>query len=118
MSKPQQGTTTQSIHQRLLNLSHRSGEDFGQILTRFGVERLLYRLGGSPQADQFVLKGAMLFATWTGSVHRPTRDLDLLGYGDPSAERLAGIFREICNVSTETDGLRFDADTVKSRADP
>src|SRR5215203_5841597 len=33
---------------------------------------LLYRLGVS-EYQQFVLKGAVLFACWTGAPHRPTR---------------------------------------------
>lgn len=70
-----------SIRQRLYNLSRERGEDFQLVLTRYGLERLLYRLGQSEYADRFVLKGAMLFAVWTDEVYRPTKDLDLLGFG-------------------------------------
>jgi hypothetical protein len=34
---------------------------------------------------KFVLKGAMLFAIWADKPHRPTQDLDLLGFGTPCA---------------------------------
>jgi hypothetical protein len=68
-----------SVRQRLFNLASERGEDFGLILTRYGLERLLYRLSRSTQGDGFVLKGAMLFALWSDQPHRPTRDLDLLG---------------------------------------
>ena len=71
----------QSVHQRLLNRRDRTGEDFNVLLVRYAIERLLYRLYVSPYINHFILKGAMLFAVWTDSPHRPTRDLDLLGIG-------------------------------------
>ncbi|MBB3704499.1 hypothetical protein FHS67_000802 [Aminobacter aminovorans] len=56
------------------------------MLTRFALERLLVRLSQSPHAERFVLKGAILMMSWFDDPHRGTRDLDLLGFGDPSAE--------------------------------
>ncbi len=73
-----------SVRQRLMNIRKEIGEDFQYLLTRYGLERLLYRLSRSPYRKQFVLKGAVLFQLWTGEPHRPTRDLDLLGVGEPS----------------------------------
>jgi len=103
-----------SIRQRLLNFSNSTGEDFGLILTRYAVERLLYRLSQSKYHDQFVLKGAMLFQVWTNAPHRPTRDLDLLGSGDPSLEHCEEVFRELCQIPVEDDGLTFPAGTVNA----
>jgi hypothetical protein len=51
------------------------------------LERLLYRLSVSKHRDAFILKGALLFQLWTSEPYRPTRDLDLLGQGDGSADR-------------------------------
>lgn len=101
-----------SVRQKLLNIAARGREDFGLVLTRYALERLLYRLSKSPYRDYFVLKGAMLFQVWTQTTHRPTRDLDLLGHGDPSPERCAAVFRELCEVAVEVDGLVFSAATV------
>ena len=101
-----------SVRQRLLNLSRESGEDFQRVLDRYVAERFLYRLSCSPHAADFVLKGAMLFVAWTGQTLRPTRDLDLLGYGDPSTERIGSCFREICRHAVD-DGLVFDADALR-----
>ncbi len=101
-----------SVKARLLNLSRVSGEDFQQLLTRYAVERLLFRLSASGHRSDFVLKGAMLFALWTGQLHRPTRDLDLLGFGDPGGERLREIFGQLCVVAVADDGLRFDGGSV------
>ncbi len=101
-----------SVRQRLLNRSRATGEDYNLLLSRYAVERLLYRLSQSNHADEFILKGAMLFAAWTGSLHRPTRDLDLLGFGEPSAARLVEIFHTICEQRVDEDGMAFDAESV------
>lgn len=101
-----------SVKQRLLNLHRKTGEDFQLLLTRYAVERLLYRLAGSAHAQAFVLKGAMLFALWTGKLHRPTRDLDLLGFGGSDDERLTEVFRSLCRVEDPDDGLEFDDESV------
>jgi predicted nucleotidyltransferase component of viral defense system len=82
-------------------------------LTRYGIERLLYRLSQSEYASHFVLKGALLLALWTDRLRRPTRDVDLLGYGDHSQEALAQIFRDICVIDVQADGLAFDPNTVR-----
>jgi hypothetical protein len=37
------------------------------LLTRYAIERLLYRLSTSSHHDRFVLKGAMLVTTWFDS---------------------------------------------------
>lgn len=105
-----------SVRQRLLNLSRERGENFQLVLTRYGLERLLYRLTQSPHAGQFVLKGAALFQLWTAQLHRPTRDLDLLGHGDPSPNRLQQLFCDVCAQPVVDDGLTFLAATVQ--ADP
>lgn len=104
-----------SVKQRLLNLSAKRGETFNVLLMRYGIERLLYRLTKSPHGDAFVLKGAMLFAIWTEEPYRPTQDLDLLGFGPSSPERLEAVFRDICETDVEPDGLVFDAGSVTAR---
>lgn len=96
-----------SIHQRLLNLSKTQGVDFNLLLARFAIERFLYRLASSPFSEQFILKGAMLLQVWLPEAGRPTRDLDLLGFGSLSASRLREIFAAVCNQSVEPDGVEF-----------
>ena len=54
----------------------------------------------------------MLFALWEPTLHRVTRDLDLLGFGNPSPDRLTEIFRELCSIEVEADGVEFDPNTV------
>jgi predicted nucleotidyltransferase component of viral defense system len=70
-----------SVRARLLKASKERREDFTLTLMNYAAERFLYRLSRSRLREQFVLKGAMLFAVRTGERYRPTRDLDLLGMG-------------------------------------
>ena len=102
-----------SVRQRLLNASRARREDFQVTLTRYALERLLYRLSKSAHSDQFIIKGAMLFSVWNEVPHRPTRDLDLLSFGASDISRLEGMFREIVNTEVEPDGLEFFAESVR-----
>jgi len=101
-----------SVRQRLLNLRQTSGEDYNALLTQYAIERFLYRLSKSDLASRFILKGAMLFRVWSGALHRPTKDLDLLGQGEPTPAAVAEAVRHILATSVPDDGLTFDADAV------
>ena len=101
-----------SVRDRLYNLAQHDKRDFNLVLVMFATERLLYRLSRSVFADRFVLKGARLFSLWSHKPHRPTRDLDLLGYGESSAAALKEAFHEICRTEVEPDGLTFDEDSM------
>lgn len=113
MSRNAPRNAAASIRHRLLNLAKQQGEEFQGLLIRFGVARLLYRLAISPYRDRFVVKGATLFAAWTGQPYRPTKDLDLLGYGDPSIPSLEAVVRGVCEVPSDEDGLVFDVGSVR-----
>jgi len=84
------------------------------LLQRYAIERLLYRISQSKYNEQFVLKGAMVFLAWDNGPRRATRDLDLMGYGDNSTTQLEKIFRSICDLPVEADGLEFMAQTVRA----
>ncbi|MBX9463032.1 MAG: nucleotidyl transferase AbiEii/AbiGii toxin family protein [Aquamicrobium sp.] len=101
-----------SMRARLLNLSKANGQSFDLVLTRFALERLLFRLSQSPHAERFVLKGAMLMMSWFDDPHRGTRDLDLLGFGDPSEAAMLATFRDILAQDAE-DSIVFDPDTLR-----
>jgi len=97
-----------SIRARLLNLSRKSGEPLNSLMDRYGTGRFLYRLAKSTYRDRFVLKGAQLFHIWEAEQHRPTRDLDLLGFGDSSEEAIKAIFTELIKTQVEPpDGLEW-----------
>ncbi len=105
-----------SVRQRLLNLARARGEELQLVLTRYGIERLLYRLGRTSAGERFVLKGAVLFYLWDGAPHRPTRDVDFLASGDVSDDGIVAAFRAVCSVEVEPDGVAFLADSI--RVDP
>ena len=100
------------MRQRLLNLAKARGEEFQRTLTRYTLERLLYRLSVSDQQDRFILKGALLLAVWSPEKHRPTKDLDLMARGDPSRTTLEAAFRVLCGIEGQDDGITFLAETV------
>jgi len=104
-----------SVRQRLLNLAHARGQPMELLLTRYALERLLHRLSISPHRERFVLKGAMLLATWFDEPHRATRDVDLLGFGDAAADALLGTFREIMAIEFD-DGVIFDLKGLRIEA--
>ena len=96
-----------SVRARLLNLAKERNQPFDLLLTRYTLERLLYRLSLSKHRNRFVLKGAMLLTSTMDDPHRPTRDLDLLGLGDPDPAGMIAVFREICSVEAD-DAVVFD----------
>ncbi len=103
-----------SVYARLLKRTDLGGEDFQFVLMRYGAERLLYRLGQSEHAANFVLKGAMLFLVWTGAPYRATKDMDLLALKSSSSERLRDLFRELCDLPVTEDGLVFAPESVQA----
>ncbi len=102
-----------SVRDRLLDLARRRGEDFQLVLTRYGLERLLYRLSQSEYRDRFILKGAMLFSLWDDQPYRATRDVDFLGFGDSSEDAMRDAFRALCDVAVTDDGLVLHSDSVR-----
>jgi predicted nucleotidyltransferase component of viral defense system len=100
-----------SVRARLLNISRERNQTFQLVLTHYVLERLLYRLSRTKHRDRFVLKGAMLLIKWFVDPLRPTRDLDLLAFGDDDPNEMVNTFREICSVSFD-DGVVFDVDGV------
>ncbi|MGV3524185.1 MAG: nucleotidyl transferase AbiEii/AbiGii toxin family protein [Candidatus Sericytochromatia bacterium] len=98
-----------SVRSRLLTLSKQRGEPFDAVLLRYGLERLLFRLGQTPHKQSFLLKGGMLLSILSENPYRQTRDLDLLGQGDPDPQRLVAVFQDACQIDYPEDGLVFQA---------
>jgi hypothetical protein len=107
-----------SVQVRLARHAKEIGVDPNFVLTRYAVERFLYRLSHSAHAERFVLKGALLLLVWLGETLRPTRDADLLGFGELSDDALVRIFREVCTVEVEQDAATCLTDTVLGVAAP
>jgi predicted nucleotidyltransferase component of viral defense system len=110
MRKPRQNMGA-SVRARLLNLARERNQPFESLLIRYTLERLLYRLSTSKHREKFVLKGAMLMRHWLDDPQRPTRDLDLLGFGTRDPELTLKIFREICAIKAD-DAVALDIDAL------
>lgn len=98
----------ESIRARLLAHAQQHDDNYQRVLTRYAIERLLFRLSQTEATDHYVLKGAMLFVTWPEHAFRPTGDLDLLGRGDPEPRLISELFTQICEVEVPDDGIKFD----------
>ena len=103
-----------SIRQRLLNHAREHDDDFQRILTRYAIERLMFRLGKTEAAERYILKGAMLFLTWPEYASRPTSDLDPLGEGDSDPTPIARLFKRICRIEEPLDGIVFNPGTLQA----
>ncbi len=102
-----------SIRTRLLNKARADKVDFNLMLTRYALERLLYRMSVSQWSDHFLLKGALLFDLWFDQPQRPTRDIDLLGFGPAELDHLTEVFQEICDQPCD-DGMVYDHSSVRA----
>jgi len=101
-----------SISAKLKNLAKDEGETYQNILTRYGLERFLQRLVSSGHGNKFLLKGALLFNLWFDIPHRPTRDIDLLGFGHADQDELRRVIQGVCDIEVE-DGLDFQFETLR-----
>lgn len=82
------------------------------MLTRFAMGRLLFRLSQSLHADRFVLKDPRLMMIGFEDPNHGRRELDLLGFGDPSEDATLSRFRDIL-VEYAQDGAVFDPGTLR-----
>ena len=112
MDKPSQGTID-SVHQRLLNKARATDRPFNELLQYYGMEKFLLRMSQLPNAKDFVLKGALLLRATGISDIRPTRDIDLLKYGDSGIPELEKNIAACCRITIDGDGLEFDPDSVQ-----
>jgi hypothetical protein len=112
MSSGEVKDRAKSIRAKLRNYAQQTRTDYNQVLTRYGLERLLYRLSASEHSNSFLLKGALLFLLWHDLPNRPTRDVDLLGFGPDDVESVVKIFKDICSVECD-DGMIFDVTSIQ-----
>ena len=105
-----------SVRDRLTQHARERRENAQFLMTRYAIERVLYRLSVSPYRDRFVLKGAMLFSLWAPVPYRATGDLDLLGFGENAPAAIAAVFAEILAKQVEDDGVIFRPETLRAAA--
>lgn len=102
-----------SVRARIHNKAQADKVSTQFLLTRYALERLLYRLSVSKHRDHFLLKGALLFDLWYDVPLRPTRDIDLLGFGLAEIPHLLQVFEDMCAIEIE-DGIHFDRATINA----
>ena len=101
-----------SVHQRLLTKARESSRPFNELLQHFAIERFMYRLSKSPYKDRFILKGALMLSAWSGSMSRPTMDIDLSGRIENDPAKIAAAMKKACKMVVVEDGMTFDLETV------
>ena len=93
-------------------------EDFALILTRYALERLLYRLSLSAHRDRADPRGVRCsFHRWTD--HRRIVRLATLTCWASASHRRTGageMLRDICTIPDAGDGLTFALDSLAAEA--
>jgi hypothetical protein len=105
--------TGASVRARILNKAKAEQVSAQFLFTRYALERLLYRLAISEHCDHFLLKGALLFDLWYDVPLRPTRDIDLLGFGLAEIPYLFSVFEDLCAIEV-ADGIHFEPATIQA----
>lgn len=116
MSKKQPANIAASVRQRLLNKARTDKRTFTELLQYFAMDRFLYRLSQSDNADTFVLKGALMLRAWKSPIFRPTMDIDMLARRTSNeVPKLERIIRNICEADIKPDGLEYNSQSVKGK---
>ena len=65
-----------STKARIKNIADKTGKNYQDLLTAYGLERTIYRLSISEYKDRFILKGGIfLYAISGGDYVRTTTDI-------------------------------------------
>ena len=102
-----------SMQKKVLNLSRDRGISNEKMLIKYILDRLLYRISISEYLDNFILKGSSLAYVFLQEYSRVTRDIDLLAQNiSNDCETIKNVFKKICSLTCEVDGLLFDLDSI------
>jgi predicted nucleotidyltransferase component of viral defense system len=101
-----------SIQARLKNKADESGRFFNEILQYYGMERFLYRLSKTSYANDFILKGGLMFYGLDIPMRRTTRDIDFLGTAKNMQKDILSVFHAAVSVPFPEDGVLFDTNTL------
>lgn len=106
----------QSIKDKLKNVAKTNFRLYQELLTVYGLERALFRIGKSKYRGNFTLKGGIfLYALYGKDYPRSTSDIDLRADKiSGTLESLLSIFGEIFSIPAD-DGLVFDLTSLKAR---
>lgn len=113
--KPDVKNIEASVKGRLQNKAKETNRLYAEVLQYYGMERFLYRFSQSDYAEQFILKGALMFTVWDVPARRTTVDIDFLARFDNQVKNIEGVIRNVCKIKVPADGLVFDDKTVNGR---
>ncbi|NLM16041.1 MAG: nucleotidyl transferase AbiEii/AbiGii toxin family protein [Clostridiaceae bacterium] len=103
-----------SVKDKLKNYAKKSGRLFGDVLTVYVLERVLFRISKSEYMNNFTLKGGiLLYALYEDDFTRATTDIDLLGRNITNdKDELKSVFAQILSIETD-DPIRFDINAIE-----
>lgn len=106
----------ESIKAKLKNRAIKNNRSYHEVITIYGLERMLYRLSISPYKEHFVLKGGiLLYALFKDNYMRGTADVDFLGHNiSNTTNDIATVFKEIFSIECPQDGISFDLDSLRA----
>lgn len=96
-----------NISKQLAAYSIRQNLDRQRVVDLYIREGIIDRFSHSLLNQKYVLKGASAFQAITQKPHRPTKDVDFLGFGNNNEKFLREEFSEIIKVPVD-DGIVFD----------
>ena len=106
----------ESTKAKLKNKAVRDNRSYDEVLTIYGLERMLYRLSISSCKQHFILKGGvLLYALYQGNYMRGTADVDFLGYNvSNQIDDIMTLFTEVFSIDCPEDSIRFDLDSLSA----
>jgi hypothetical protein len=109
-------TTAEEVKKKLAEISKHSRPhlDMQRLMTRYAIERFLWRVGQSRHADKFILKGAMAFTYYAENSSRTTKDADLMMNGKFTPESIKSLLTEIVCIKAD-DGVKFSHAAITVR---
>lgn len=116
MSNNERKNYGKSIRTKLLSVAKREDVFYQTVLTRYFQERLLYRMSQTKYRGNFYLKGGALMYAYERFAARPTLDIDFLGNNiSNEGENIIAVFKEICAIPFEEDGVTFDVESITAQ---
>lgn len=102
-----------SIHTRLKRRAVETQHSFQELFYFYAFEGFLHRLSLSQYGSRLILKGGLAFGGWRINLRRSTRDIDFNAQMNNSADEVARVIKEICDLSVD-DGLNFDTTSFQT----
>jgi hypothetical protein len=113
-SRPTRATVGGRAYLDLRKDASAAGRPTDEFLQLYALEGFLDRLGSSPHAEHFVLKGGLLLAAY--GARRPTRDIDFAALDVANdLDHVRRVVKEIIAIGRD-DGLEFDLDATRVEA--